>query len=136
MSEPVKETRAMIAAMAAELQPGLFLFCSTDDPVLAAHCLRPAIAMMAEAEGLSFILPVGEARVLGFDDRMPMRQITLTVHSALDGVGLAAAVARALADRGIACNMVAGFHHDHVFVPEDRAGDAVEALGELQQDSG
>lgn len=135
MSEPVKETRAMIAAMAPELQPGLFLFCSTDDPALAVHCLRPAIAMMTEAEGLSFILPVEEARMLGFDSAIPMRQITLTVHSALDGVGLTAAVAGALADHGIACNMVAGFHHDHIFVPEDRAGDAMAVLRGIQRDS-
>ena len=46
----------------------------------------------------------------------------LQVHSALDGVGLTAAVAGALAAAGIACNVIAAFHHDHLFVPAARAG--------------
>jgi hypothetical protein len=62
-----------------------------------------------------------------------MRQITLNVFSALEGVGLTAAVAVALADAGIACNMVAAFHHDHVFVPEAQAEAALKVLRELSQ---
>ena len=60
-----------------------------------------------------------------------MRQVTLGVFSALDGVGLTAAVAGALAERGIACNVVAALRHDHAFVPEARAEEAVEALRAL-----
>ena len=60
-----------------------------------------------------------------------MRRITLRVHSALDGVGLTAAVATALAGHGIACNMVAAFHHDHVFVPAARAEEALAILKTL-----
>jgi hypothetical protein len=52
------------------------------------------------------------------------------VHSALDGTGLTAAVSAALAAAGIPCNMVAAFHHDHVFVP---AAMAARALAVLQQ---
>jgi uncharacterized protein len=54
------------------------------------------------------------------EDPLAMRQITLDVHSALDGVGLTAAVAVALAAEGIPCNMIAAHHHDHVFVPPAR----------------
>ena len=61
-----------------------------------------------------------------------MRRITLRVFSALDGVGLTAAVANALATRGIACNVVTAYRHDHIFVPSDRAQEAIEALHELQ----
>jgi hypothetical protein len=57
------------------------------------------------------------------------------VHSALGGVGLTAAVAAALARQGIACNVVAGFHHDHLFVPWQRAEDALEALRDIAQRS-
>jgi uncharacterized protein len=65
-----------------------------------------------------------------------MRQITLTVHSALDGVGLTAAVASALAAEGIACNMVAARHHDHVFVPEAQAQRALAVLERLAMRGG
>ena len=61
-----------------------------------------------------------------------MRRIVLQVFSALDGVGLTAAVATALANEGIPCNMIAGYHHDHVFVPSAMAGRAVAVLRDLQ----
>jgi hypothetical protein len=77
------------------------------------------------------ILPLAEARALGLPTDLPMACITLTVQSALDGVGLTAAVSGALAEAGIPCNMVAAFHHDHVFVPEDRAGEALAILTAL-----
>jgi SAM-dependent methyltransferase len=57
-----------------------------------------------------------------------MACLTLTVPSALDGVGLTAAVAAALAARGIPANVVAALRHDHVFVPEAMAGAALDAL--------
>ena len=79
------------------------------------------------------ILPQDTAQALRLAG-LPMRRITLSVHSALDGVGLTAAVAGALAEAGIACNMVAAFHHDHAFVPADDAEPALAVLRALAQD--
>ncbi len=50
------------------------------------------------------------------------------VHSALDAVGLTAAVARCLADIGVSCNVIAGKFHDHLLVPVARKHDALAAL--------
>jgi hypothetical protein len=61
-----------------------------------------------------------------------MAMITLNVYSALDGVGLTAAVATALAKAGIACNMVAALNHDHVFVPSERREEALAVMLALQ----
>jgi hypothetical protein len=55
----------------------------------------------------------------------------LEVHSALDAVGLTAAVSHVLTGAGISANVVAGYTHDHVFVPLDRADDAMPALATL-----
>jgi len=55
------------------------------------------------------------------------------VPSDLAAVGLTAAFAQALAAVGISCNVLAGAHHDHLFVPVDRATDALAALRALQQ---
>jgi hypothetical protein len=46
-------------------------------------------------------------------------------------VGLTAAFAAALAREGISCNVIAGLHHDHLFVPWDRRDDALRALEAL-----
>jgi hypothetical protein len=42
-----------------------------------------------------------------------------------------AAIATALADAGISCNAVSGYYHDHIFVPNARAHDAMDVLGRL-----
>ncbi len=60
--------------------------------------------------------------------------ITLEIHSALEAVGLTAAVSRVLTRAGISANVVAGYTHDHVFVPLERADDAMRALTTLSTD--
>ncbi len=119
----VRETRAMIAGMAPRLMSEAYVFVGDANPALTAH----AIAMFREAEGLSLILPA--ERVAGAEARM--RLITLEVHSALDGIGLTAAVSAALTEHAIPCNVVAAYHHDHIFVPEHMAEQALEVLQAL-----
>jgi len=53
------------------------------------------------------------------------------VHSALDAVGFLAAVTTRLAEAGISVNAVSAFHHDHLFVPEHRADEALQLLLEM-----
>lgn len=130
MTGPIRDTAAMIAGMAPALDPATYAFVTTADPARAAAAAPSALATFREAEGLSLILPLALAQALAFPDPLPMARITLTVHSALDGTGLTAAAATALAAAGIPCNMVAAFHHDHVFVP---AAMAAQALGVLHQ---
>jgi hypothetical protein len=57
--------------------------------------------------------------------------VTLRVHSALDAVGLTAAVAGTLAVAGISCNVMSGSFHDHLFVPVDQGPQVVSLLGDL-----
>src|SRR5262249_61059853 len=93
--------------------------------------VRPA-ATLAEDEGLSVVVPEEEALRHGWTVAFRSAWITLRVHSDLHAVGLTAAFSRALADAGIACNVIAGVHHDHLFVPAGRAADALAALAPLQ----
>jgi len=84
-----------------------------------------------EAEALTCILTAEEARRAGLAGAPAFRRITLGVQSSLEAVGLTAAVAAALAEAGISANVVAAFHHDHVFVPAGRAGEALDCLRQL-----
>ena len=91
------------------------------ETVAEAPALGDAFALIRENEGITIIRPgKGWAR------------ITLGGHSSLAAVGLTARVAAALADRGISANMVAAFHHDHVFVPWNRREEALAVLDELR----
>lgn len=122
---------AMVANMTPILQPGEWVFVSIPGGGTALEGLEP-LAIFREAEGVSLLIESRTACAAGHVEAGVYRQITLSVYSALDGVGLTAAVAGALADAGIACNMIAAFHHDHVFVPAEDAERALEVLRRLQ----
>jgi len=89
------------------------------------------LGTFAESEGTTLIAPAPALAAAGLAHRPGWARITLCVHSALEAVGLTAAVATALAARGISANMVAAFHHDHVFVPWERRAEAMAALAAL-----
>jgi hypothetical protein len=57
-----------------------------------------------------------------------MARVTLNIHSSLEAVGLTAAVSQALASEAISANVVAGFYHDHIFVPQTAGKRAVACL--------
>lgn len=90
-----------------------------------------AVATIREDEGLSAVVAADDADARGLAGEFPCAMITLRVHSALDAVGFLAVITRALADAGIGTNPVAGFHHDHLFVPWDRRHDAMAVLAGL-----
>ncbi len=117
----------LLRSMAPELQPGEYLFCHLPPGQPVPWGLEP-LCTYQEAEGLTVIALRSAAQHAGLVGVFPCRLITLTVHSSLEAVGLLAAVTRALAQRGIAVNAVSAYTHDHLFVPLDRAEEAVEVL--------
>lgn len=132
-TRPVKGTRKMIANMTPVLQPGTFVFCSMIHNADATTAMTLARATFVEDEGLSLILTKADADRLSLSYETPMKQITLMVFSSVEGVGLTAAVAKALAKQRIPANVVAATQHDHVFVPARMADEAMEALRALQE---
>ncbi|WP_246449666.1 ACT domain-containing protein [Qipengyuania soli] len=129
--ERVRDTAAMIAGMAPRLDPRTYRFVLVT-PDAAPQLLGAAIATFREDEGVTAIVSAEAAAELDMEGP-DFARITLMVHSDLEGVGLTAAVAMALAETGIACNMVAAFHHDHAFVPADRTQEALEVLKRLSE---
>jgi hypothetical protein len=129
----IHDRLGMIAGMSPRLMDGEFAFCTITDDEHAARLAPVALGWFREREGLSLILSTARATDEGFSVLQPMRHLELGVFSALDGVGLTAAVASALCEHNIPCNMVAAFHHDHVFVPSAQAQEALEVLQGLQQ---
>lgn len=127
----MRERLDMLIGMSPELQPGAYVFCTTPAP--SAAMVAAALALFREDDGVTLVLPVAQARAMGFPADLPMAHIELRVFSALDGVGLTAAAASVLAAHGIACNVIAAFHHDHVFVPHAQGPQALALLRDLQK---
>ena len=124
-----KDLRTLLATMSPRLNPGEYVYTVAPDGRVPAG-VRPVVTV-AEEEGLTLVVPRQDADRAGLAYDYVAGWITLRVHSALEAVGLTAAVAEAMARNGISCNVVAGFHHDHLFVPHadaSRAQDALELL--------
>lgn len=127
------DLKTLIAQMRPMLDPEPYVFCTFANRTFQDLVEYDAIGLFAETEGTTAILPVERARELGLADAEWFRRITLTVHSSLEAVGLTAAIAEALTKEGISANVVAAYFHDHVFVPAERAEEALEALRTLAQ---
>jgi uncharacterized protein len=114
--------------MTPVLNEGAYVFCSLSDAA-QLQGMQP-LGSFQEREGLSVILPRQQAEQLQLEIDYVAAWLTLEVHSALAAVGLTAAVAGALANAGISCNVIAGYYHDHLFVAHT---DGSRALAILQQ---
>ena len=119
----------LLRSMSATLAPGTYVFATVPGGAVPPG-LSPRM-VFREAEGTTLILLRDEAAARELKAEFPCRMITLNVHSALDAVGFIARIATELAAAGMGVNPVAGFFHDHLFVPEDRAEEAMEILRRL-----
>ena len=106
-------------------------------PVTVVHLASPVhlvdgvLAVISEAEGTTAVVSVAEAERRGWPVGFTAHWLTVSVHSSLEAVGLTAVLAKVLAERGIACNVLAGYFHDHLLVPVDRVDEAIECLNGL-----
>lgn len=117
--------------MQPTLNEGEYVFCTVTD--LDGIPSDQIISFFKETEGFTVILSRALADQWQLDYSFVAAWITLTVHSALDAVGLTAAFSNALAAAGISCNVVAAYYHDHIFVDQKDAERAMEVLRELSR---
>ncbi len=120
----ITDLRLLLDSLEPELDPEPWVYAVVDR---CPDGLEP-FATVREAEGLTVVVTASEAQHHALEASPRQARITLTVHSSLEAVGMTAAFARALAERGLSCNVVAGYHHDHLLVPWDRRDEAVAAL--------
>jgi hypothetical protein len=127
MSAPGEmDLQTMLDSLDVERRPGTFTFVAVEVPT--PGLLAAAHGMVKEGRLTTLVLPVESARRAGLPVVVEMAWLSLTVQSSLEAVGLTAAFSKILGDENISCNVLAGYHHDHILVPVDRAADAIEAL--------
>ncbi|MFJ9412162.1 ACT domain-containing protein [Streptomyces sp. NPDC101393] len=122
------DLRKLLTGMRPELHEGRYVFTTVPGPL--PEGLTPVVTV-AEQEGVTLVVRQEEADRAGLAYDYVAGWITLRVHSALDAVGLTAAVSGELAAAGLSCNVVAGYHHDHLFVPHEAAEEALRHLTAL-----
>jgi uncharacterized protein len=113
-----------------QLNDGRYVFTTVAEGVPLG--VAPVVTV-AEPEGLTLVLTEDDAQAAGLAYDYVAAWITLLVDSTLEEVGLTAAFSAQLATAGISCNVVAGFHHDHLFVPHDRAAEAIALLEAIER---
>ncbi|MDP5207726.1 ACT domain-containing protein [Alishewanella sp. SMS8] len=126
----VVELKQLLAGLKPQLMADEWVFCTVTQPLAHFLTLDP-LATFLEPEGLTLVLKKTTADQAGLAYSSSFKQITLTVLSSLDAVGLTAAVAAKLTEKGISANVMAAYYHDHIFVPTSKATAALAALNEL-----
>jgi uncharacterized protein len=112
----------LLAGIGVHRAPGLYRFVTGAEPAPGA------IMHFREREGWASIVETGP----GTPPETAFAWLEISVHSGLEAVGFLAAISRALAEAGVPCNAVAGFHHDHIFVPGHLADLAEAAILSLR----
>ena len=127
MTHPSKgehDLGVLLASLRPVLVDDVFVFATVDK---MPEGITPRM-MFQEAEGITLILTLDQAESAGIAHEFPCRMITLNVHSALEAVGFLAHIVPKLAAADMGVNPVAGFYHDHLFIPNGREGDAMRVL--------
>nr|WP_129733045.1 ACT domain-containing protein [Parabacteroides goldsteinii] len=128
----IKELQTLLANVDPVLDERSFVFCTFPDFNSNDICRLNPIGMFQEKEGVTLIITKQQAIDSHIDYESVYKLISLNVHSSLDAVGLTAAFSAKLAEKNISANVVAAYYHDHIFVPEEKAEQALIAICELQ----
>ena len=127
---PITDLATLLSTLTVSQRPGEFCMAT----VPATTPLGDGVeALMVEDEGVTAICTTARAEAEGWDHEFPCSWLTLDVYSALEAVGLTAAVAKVLTKAEIPCNVIAARHHDHLLVPKDRAVEAIDVISALSQ---
>ena len=120
---PIRDLADLLKAMTVTPLDGEWTF------VTSAERFTEGTDIMSfrEREGWTHILPTDASTPE--DQRFVWLEIS--VHSDLNAVGFLAALSNRLAEAGVPCNAVAGYYHDHIFVPTGLKSKALDALNSL-----
>jgi uncharacterized protein len=125
-----EDLQILLNSMQPVLHEGVYVYTTLPH---GTKLPESALAVFKEPEAITLVLPKTDALMLGLEWVFECAWISLTVHSSLSAVGLTAAFSHALTKAGISCNVMAGFYHDHIFVPLEQAKKALEVLQNLSQ---
>ena len=113
------------------LNKGEYVFCSIMD--INKISMNNIICSFKESKGYSIIISKEEATSNNLPFYFISAWITLNIDSKLDSVGLTSSFSRDLTKAGISCNVIAAYHHDHIFVPYIDKHKAMKILSDMYE---
>jgi hypothetical protein len=128
------DLKTLLASMTPELLDGIYVFATLAPGVPQPEGLDP-VMVFREREGVTLIVAEATAEAAGLSASFRCRMITLNIHSSLEAVGFLAAITKRLASAGMGVNPVSAFYHDHLFVPAERAQEALVLLRQLAKEN-
>ena len=129
------DLKTLLASMTPELLDDTYVFATLAPGVPRPEGLEP-VMVFREREGTTLIVTEAAAKAAGLAASFRCRMITLNIHSSLEAVGFLAAITTRLAGAGMGVNPVSAFYHDHLFVPAERAEEAMGLLRQLVAENG
>ena len=127
----INDLDVLIANLNPFLSKTDYIFCTFPDTKYGDLSELSPIATFVEEEGLTLVI----SKEMAIEHKIPFsscfQKITLNVHSGLNSVGLTATVSKCLANNGISANIIAAYHHDYIFVPSQKAQEALRILQKL-----
>jgi len=125
------DLRALLQSISVSVRPERYTVLTIRNDEQSPSLGHGVAAVIEESEGITVVATLDRARTEGWPEDFVAAWLTIDVHSSLEAVGLTAAFSRALGRAGIACNIIAAFHHDHILVPHDKSEAAVEVIEAL-----
>lgn len=121
----------------SDLQPELlidnYVFCTFPEKKYGDFEHLNPIAFFRENEGITLVITEKMAKYYKLSFEGIFKCISLKLISSLSSVGLTKKIANLLADKNISTNIYAGYYHDHIFVPLEKANEAFKLLYESDE---
>lgn len=125
------DLKTLLSSLSPLMLGADYVFCNVASGSYGDYAQANPIASFQEPEGLTLVLTRENADLCALSYEGIFRCISLQVHSSLEAVGLTAIISGKLAAYDISANVIAGYFHDHVFVPQQKADQALELINNL-----
>ncbi len=133
--EAISDLNVLIKNMKPKIALAEYVFCVVSEAKFRLMNIKP-ICTFREREGVTAIIDKASADSNGIHYTGTWKLISISIYSDLHSIGFLAAITAKLAEAGISVNIVSAYHHDHLFVPLEKAQACMQLLKKMSEEVG